>query len=89
MTKIFALTEADTPERPTNVMLPVQINKCLFHQLTSAETELGETSNKHGTAEFSCVEVHLEVLSGAEEFECVFGGGVSGLRGAGRDEYVL
>lgn len=83
------LTEVDAPELPTNAMFPLQINNCLFQQLTSVETELGETSNKHSTIKFSSVEVHLEVLVGAEEFECVFGGGVSGLRGAGRDEYVF
>lgn len=90
MTKISVLTEPDVPKLPTDVMFPLQINKLLFHQLTSVETESGETSNKHRDNKvFLCVEVQLVVLIGTEEFECAFGGGVSWLRGAGIDEYVL
>lgn len=86
---ISVLTEIDAPELPTNVMFPLQINNFLFPLLTSVETELDETSNKQYNRVFLCVELHLVVVSGAEEFECGFGGGVSGLRGAGTDEYVL
>lgn len=53
---------------PPKLRFLLPVNKCLF-----LPTSVG---NKlvNNFKQIVCVEVHLEVLSGAEEFECVFGG---------------